>query len=99
VKCANCSEDLTPGAATVTAEGSVVCGYCRSTKTSVAVDIIEAIASGEVHRGECIASGEAMHLRSFISGDGRMTCFLRELARYIETKEHVAMLAARKDRL
>lgn len=62
---------------------------------SVAVGILEALAYGDTHIGEDVCLNETGHLREFIHADGRLPCFLRELARYIEKKER----QARKDRL
>lgn len=100
MECAQCKQPVaTPTTVTVLAGGDVVCAYCRHARTSTAVDIIESLASGDQHRYECVASCEAMHLRAYVGDDGKLRCFLRELARYIEAKEHQVNMHARKDRL
>lgn len=62
---------------------------------SVATNIIESIAAGAMHNGECPGMFPSAHLHAFVDADGRMRCFLRELARYIDAEEQ----KARKDKL
>jgi hypothetical protein len=64
-------------------------------KKSVAVDLIESLADGAMHRNESVAMYPSRHLREFVAAEGRLPCFLRELARYVEKLER----DARRDRL
>lgn len=68
-------------------------------KKSVAVDIIEALVEGRPHEGEFVAHMPSMHLHNFVGADGRLPCFLRELARYIEAEEAKRHAEWKRDRL
>lgn len=85
-KCVNCTYDF---------DAPCMCECCTRAKASVAVDLIESLATGDFHRGEDISQYPSRHLRSFIEADGKLRCFLRELARYVDRLERVA----RKDQL
>ena len=54
---------------------------------SIATNIIEAIASGDFHDNEDPSYYPSRHLHKFVAEDGKLCCFLRELARYIDAEE------------
>ncbi len=54
---------------------------------SIATEIIDALARDEEHPGENVSFMPSRHLRAFLSTDGRLFCFIRELSCYIRLVE------------